>query len=117
MSPIEAAMVDELNGELRDATADYRFLEALRAAVRHTSRITGRQMSANQPCILLVCTAISRAYHALGQAQDSCQHKARCKTVSLVCWDSEPAAPYCSLKQTSRSDDGQPTLHCCVAIK
>lgn len=41
MSPIEAAMVDELNSELRDICADYRFIEALRGAVRHTSKITG----------------------------------------------------------------------------
>ena len=41
MSPTEAVMVDELNNELREVAGDYRFLEALRAEVRHTSRVMG----------------------------------------------------------------------------
>lgn len=41
MSPVEATMVDELNTELREIAGDYRFAEALRAEVRHTSRIMG----------------------------------------------------------------------------
>ncbi|KAI8475880.1 MAG: hypothetical protein J3K34DRAFT_517044 [Monoraphidium minutum] len=41
MAPSEAATVDELNAELREAAGDYRFLAALRAGVRHTSRVMG----------------------------------------------------------------------------
>jgi hypothetical protein len=46
LSPVEAAMVDELNAELRDVLSDYRFVEALRAAVRHTSRASGAYIAA-----------------------------------------------------------------------
>ncbi|KAF6264722.1 Peroxin-3 [Scenedesmus sp. NREL 46B-D3] len=45
LSPVEAAMVDELNAELRDTLSDYRFVEALRAAVRHTSKSMGAYIS------------------------------------------------------------------------
>ncbi len=38
-------MVDELNAELREIASNYRFLEALRAEVRHTSRILGRYVA------------------------------------------------------------------------
>jgi hypothetical protein len=50
LSPVEAAMVDELNAELRDVLADYRFVEALRAAVRHTSRASGAYIAARAFC-------------------------------------------------------------------
>lgn len=45
LSPMEAAMVDELNAELRQTLRDYRFVEALRAAVRHTSKGMGAYIS------------------------------------------------------------------------
>jgi len=41
MSPSEALTVDELNAEMREVAGDYRFLEALRSEVRHTSRVMG----------------------------------------------------------------------------
>lgn len=46
MSPSEAAMVDALNQELRDVIGNYRFVEALRSAVRFTSRVTGNYITA-----------------------------------------------------------------------
>ena len=46
MAPMEASMVDELNAELRDVVGDYRFVEALRAAVRATSRATATYIQA-----------------------------------------------------------------------
>lgn len=45
LSPVEASMVDELNAELRLILRDYRFVEALRAAVRHTSKGMGAYIS------------------------------------------------------------------------
>ncbi|KAF8065730.1 VAC8 [Scenedesmus sp. PABB004] len=46
LSPVEAGMVDELQGELRDIITDFRFVEALRAAVRHASKSMGAYVAA-----------------------------------------------------------------------
>ena len=46
LSPAEAAAVDELHAELREAAAGYRFAEALRAEVRHASRVMGAYVAA-----------------------------------------------------------------------
>eukprot|EP00878_Enallax_costatus_P033994 GHUV01037591.1.p1 GENE.GHUV01037591.1~~GHUV01037591.1.p1 ORF type:complete len:423 (+),score=131.41 GHUV01037591.1:598-1866(+) len=45
LSPTEATMVDELNAELRETLSDFRFVEALRGAVRHTSKSMGAYIS------------------------------------------------------------------------